>query len=206
MLSLAAGLAGGAIHALSGPDHLAAVAPLSLGSRRSGLLAGLDWGVGHGAGVALVGLLAILARDAIPIHLVSRWSELMVGFLLLGVAGWAFYNGYRSLRAGAAPNAAAHEHQRKRTATLGVGALHGSAGASHLIGILPATGLSTTGAVTYLAAYFVGAMLAMALIGAAAGELSARGGVKLRPLMMFGAATVAALVGSGWIVTSWPSA
>jgi len=204
MLSLAAGLAGGAIHALSGPDHLAAVAPLSLGDRRSGLMAGLDWGLGHGTGVALVGALAILARDAIPIALVSRWSELMVGFLLLGVAGWACYNGYRGLRAAAEPSAG--NHKRRRTATLGVGALHGSAGASHLIGILPATGLSTSGAVAYLGAYFLGAMAAMALIGAVAGELSARGGARLRPMMMFGAAAVAALVGSGWIVSSWPSA
>ncbi|MGE0325947.1 MAG: High-affinity nickel transporter [Polyangiaceae bacterium] len=203
MLSLVAGLAGGAIHALSGPDHLAAVAPLSLGNRRSGLLAGLDWGMGHGAGVILIGGLALLARDTLSIHLVSGWSEFGVGFLLLALGAWAGWKGYQAWRS---RGAELHSHQhRKRGATFGVGALHGSAGASHLIGILPATGLSTVGAASYLLAYFLGATLAMMLIGSVAGELAQRGGWKLRPLLMFAAAAVACVVGVGWIVSSWPA-
>ncbi|MEZ4370877.1 MAG: hypothetical protein R3B07_08625 [Polyangiaceae bacterium] len=203
MLSLVAGLAGGAIHALSGPDHLAAVAPLSLGDRRSGLLAGLDWGMGHGAGVILIGAVALIARDALSIHLVSGWSEFGVGFLLLALGAWAGWKGYRAWRSRGA-ELHRHEH-RKRGATFGVGALHGSAGASHLIGILPATGLSTVGAASYLVAYFLGATLAMMLIGSVAGELAQRGGWKLRPLLMFAASAVACVVGVGWIVSSWPA-
>ncbi len=203
MLSLVAGLAGGAIHALSGPDHLAAVAPLSLGDRRTGLLAGLDWGMGHGAGVILIGALALVARDTLSIHLVSGWSELGVGFLLIALGAWAGWKGYQAWRDRGAATPA--HHHRKRGATFGVGALHGSAGASHLIGILPATGLSTLSAVSYLAAYFLGATLSMMVIGSVAGELAHRGGWKLRPMLMFGAAAVACLVGMGWIVSSWPA-
>lgn len=205
MLSLVAGLAGGAIHALSGPDHLAAVAPLSLGNRRSGLLAGLDWGMGHGAGVILIGTIALLARDTLSIHLVSGWSEFGVGFLLIALGAWAGWKGYQAWRSRGADEHDHQHHHRKRGATFGVGALHGSAGASHLIGILPATGLSTLSAAGYLASYFLGATLAMMVIGSVAGELAQRGGWKLRPLLMLGAATVACLVGAGWIVSSWPT-
>ena len=48
MLTVITGaLVSGLVHVLSGPDHLAAVAPLATASRERGWLAGWTWGIGH---------------------------------------------------------------------------------------------------------------------------------------------------------------
>ena len=65
-----AGLAAGLIHVLSGPDHLAAVAPLA-GGRGRAWRAGFLWGLGHSGGVLAVGLLALALRGALPIDALS---------------------------------------------------------------------------------------------------------------------------------------
>lgn len=57
MIVLLAGLAAGAVQVLTGPDHLAAVAPLSVASREAAWKAGLRWGRGHCA----VGVLWLFA-------------------------------------------------------------------------------------------------------------------------------------------------
>ena len=62
MFAVLAGLAAGLVHVLSGPDHLAAVAPLAADADRSQWRAGLQWGLGHTAGVMVIGLLLISVR------------------------------------------------------------------------------------------------------------------------------------------------
>lgn len=204
MLSVLSGLAGGAIHAVAGPDHVAAVAPLAVGNRRAGFIAGLDWGLGHGAGVAAMGALAVLAKDWLPIDSVSSWSEFGVGFLLIAVGIWAGVRGYRLLKAGSEQATPEKNATRKRSASFGMGAVHGSAGAGHLLAVLPAAGLTTPAAIGYLVAYVLGAAGTMSLIGGLTGELSARGSWKTRPIILLVAATLAVLVGAVWLVRSWP--
>src|SRR5512136_1769586 len=82
------GLAAGLIHVLSGPDHLAAVAPLALNARERHWQPGLNWGMGHTAGVLLVGLLALLLREVLPIEALSSWGERLVGVVLIGIGVW----------------------------------------------------------------------------------------------------------------------
>ena len=78
-----AGLTAGLIHVLSGPDHLAAVAPLA-GGRRRAWHAGFLWGLGHSGGVLAVGLLTLALRGALPIDALSSWSERIVGVTPIG--------------------------------------------------------------------------------------------------------------------------
>ena len=80
LLAAMAGAFAGAVHALAGPDHLAAVAPLS--ARASGARAwrtGALWGAGHAAGVVLLGLLALWARSWLEPSWVSAVGERLVG-------------------------------------------------------------------------------------------------------------------------------
>jgi hypothetical protein len=201
MLSLVAGLAGGAIHALSGPDHLAAVAPLSLGDRWRGLRAGFEWGVGHGVGVALLGLVAVVAHQLVPIEELSSWCEALVGYVLIGLGAWALWRARGFARdSGTEPREEALRHHSP--ATLGLGVLHGSAGASHLAVVLPAAGLSLANAVGFLVFYVVGATAAMVVVGGAAGELSARGGRRYLPVLLGAAGLVAIVVGAFWVVAA----
>ena len=72
VLTLAfAGLLAGFVHVLSGPDHLAAIAPYAVRDQRRAWVTGVRWGIGHSAGVVGVGLLAMLARHALPLDALS---------------------------------------------------------------------------------------------------------------------------------------
>ena len=68
LIVIISGLAAGLIHVLTGPDHLAAVAPLSVRSSARGWLTGARWGMGHSAGVLMVGLLSLVLREVLPLE------------------------------------------------------------------------------------------------------------------------------------------
>src|SRR6185503_1492875 len=104
MTTAITGALAGIFHVLSGPDHLAAVAPLAAADRERGWMAGWSWGFGHAAGVVFVAVVAILLRDLLPpVELISAWSERLVGVALIAVGLWA-------LRRGATIAPARHEH------------------------------------------------------------------------------------------------
>ena len=74
LIALTGALAG-LFHVLSGPDHLAAVAPLAVEDGRRGWFAGWTWGFGHASGVVVVALLAILLRDCFRLSTFSLHGE-----------------------------------------------------------------------------------------------------------------------------------
>ena len=108
MIALLSGLAAGAVHVISGPDHLAAIAPLALDRWRKALAIGFRWGLGHSSGVLFVGILALLAREILPLRALSGWAERLVGLLLIGIGLWGLR---RSLRT----RLHAHEHTHDGT-------------------------------------------------------------------------------------------
>ena len=89
--TIIAGLTAGAVHVLAGPDHLAAVAPLAADGNVSPWRSGLYWGLGHAGGVVLVGIVAILVRELLPLELLSAWSEQIVGLVLIGIGTWGVW-------------------------------------------------------------------------------------------------------------------
>ena len=95
MIAALTGLVAGIIHVWSGPDHLAAIAPVSLKRAERGWVPGMRWGLGHSAGVGVVGLLSLWLRDLIPVNLLSTWGERTVGLLLIGIGLWAFRKALR---------------------------------------------------------------------------------------------------------------
>jgi ABC-type nickel/cobalt efflux system permease component RcnA len=89
MITILAGLAAGAAHVIAGPDHLAALAPIAIDRPQRAVALGLRWGLGHGLGVIVLGGLGILAQSSLDLHLISAWSELLVGFMLILIGLWA---------------------------------------------------------------------------------------------------------------------
>src|SRR5438132_678664 len=84
-----------------------------------------------------------------------------------------------------------------------MGILHGIAGSSHFLGVLPALALPTRGAaVTYIAAFGVGTVVAMTAFAAIIGSAGIRVGHRaaLHRGMMLTAATLAIAVGGFWLV------
>jgi hypothetical protein len=167
-----AGLLAGFVHVFAGPDHLAAIAPYAVTGKRDAWRTGVRWGLGHGAGVLIVGLLTLALRHALPVEALSAWSETCVGFVLVAI-------GLAGLRAALTDRTAGHRHAGHRShvhgrAALAVGALHGLAGSSHLLGILPALALpSDLAAGAYLVLFVVGGAAAMGIFAAVLGALAA---------------------------------
>lgn len=194
MLAALAGLAAGLLHVVSGPDHLAAVAPLAADRDGTQWRAGLQWGLGHTAGVIAIGLLLLAFRSVLPIDRISGVGERVVGVALLIVSVWAFAR---------ARSPHPHVHPAAR-ASFAMGALHGVAGSSHLFGILPAMALpSQAAAISYLAGFGVGAVLAMTIFAAIIGALAtgaARRGIDTYRGLLYACSLSAFLVGSFWLV------
>ena len=223
MISILSGLVAGLIHVFSGPDHLAAVAPLSVRGRSRAWLTGLRWGFGHASGVILVGLLSLLLRGVLPVDLLSSWSERFVGVVLIGIGLWGLRQAFTRHvhthehehdgrthwhlhvhRAHAAhPRAEARPHAHTHAA-FAVGTLHGLAGSSHFLGVLPALAFPTNGqAVAYLAAYGVGTVVAMASFASLVGLVAERfafSGTKAYRALMSGCSGTAVVVGAYWLV------
>jgi hypothetical protein len=185
----------GLVHVLSGPDHLAAIAPLAGGGQRAPAWLGVRWGLGHSSGVLLVAVAALFARDLLPFEALSSWSERMVGLALIGLGAWGFY------RSRARP---AREHRHERTA-FAFGTLHGLAGSSHLLGVLPALAQPTrTDALVYLAGFALGTIAAMAAFASAIGWLASRAqvrGAALHTRLCGVTSAAAVLVGVWWLAT-----
>ncbi len=220
MISVVTGLVAGAIHVVSGPDHLAAVAPFAAESRRKAWEVGLRWGVGHAGGVMFIGVLSLLLRDWLPVDAISSWSERLVGVMLIGIGLWGArralrghvhtheheHNGQRHVHIHAHDGATAHTHghggeHRHTHAAFAVGTLHGVAGSSHFLGVLPALAFPTlTEAVWYLAAYGVGTVVAMvgfsSLVGLSARSLAVSSAQAYRQMMAV--CSLAAVAVGGW--------
>jgi hypothetical protein len=216
MLTLLTGAAAGFFHVLSGPDHLAAVAPIALADRRRGWFAGWTWGIGHASGVVAIAVMAVLLRDVLPpVEAISAWSERVVGGVLIAIGLWALGRSARIAPAAHAHGALSHDHPHVQAgppwfrrlghahASFCLGVLHGIAGSSHFFGVLPALALPTRAAsLAYIAAFGVGTVAAMTAFAALAGAAGSRSAGRALPqrAMMLSAAVLALVVGSVWLV------
>jgi sulfite exporter TauE/SafE len=221
VISIVAGFLAGTIHVLSGPDHLAAVAPLSVESPRSGWRIGMRWGFGHAGGVLCVGLIALLLREVLPIHVLSDWAERLVGVVLIGLGLWGLHKAFQNhlhvhehthdgeshrhvhVHSHGHSSSRAAQHSHTHTA-FAIGTLHGFAGSSHFLGVLPALAFpSKAEAIIYLSAYGFGTVVAMTGFSSAIGLLSQgilhRGGLAYRSLMVAISAGAVG-VGSYWLL------
>jgi sulfite exporter TauE/SafE len=186
LITLLAGFFAGFIHVLIGPDHLAALAPLATKNRQNNKswLTGLRWGIGHTSGVLLIGALVLIFREIIPIDLVSTYSERVVGLVLVAIGIWALRkSGKEQIHTHQhSHNGTDHDHIHVHTtpsihkhthAALAVGTLHGLAGSSHILGIIPALALpSNILAAAYLTGFGLGTILGMILFSTLIGKLS----------------------------------
>ena len=216
MLTAITGALAGLFHVLAGPDHLAAVGPLALEGRRRGWVAGWTWGIGHASGVVLVATLAILLRDLLPpLEALSAWSERLVGIALIAVGFWALRRSARVRQAPHAHGAVSHDHLHVQAgpgwlrrishahASFCLGVLHGIAGTSHFVGVLPALALPTRAAsMTYIAAFGIGTVAAMtgfaAVVGRAGGYAPHHSLAQRR--LVAAAAILAIAVGGLWLM------
>ena len=200
-----AGIIAGFAHVLSGPDHLAAIAPYAVTGKARAWRTGVRWGFGHSAGVIAVGLLAVLFRDALHVDALSAWGERCVGLVLIAI-------GVRGLRTALAvarrSQAGAPPH---RHTPFAIGTVHGLAGSSHLLGVVPALMLpSELDACIYLALFGVGSIAAMGAFSSFVGWFADRRfgrGAAAQSALLAACSVAAVAVGCFWLLSLlWPTA
>lgn len=195
-------------HALE-PDHLAAVTTLVSQERNSAkaALLGACWGLGHTAGLIVVGTVLVLLRAELPPRLADLF-ELGVAVMLIVLGSRAVLQAVRQVAPGHAhPHSfAVHEHSGLTphvhigTWTLArrpliVGAIHGLAGSGALTALVLTTLPSTAARLTYMALFGLGSTVSMAalsgLLGWPLARLGAHSGVGRGISLVVGVMSVA---------------
>jgi hypothetical protein len=228
MAALLQGLLAGSAHVLTGPDHLAGVAPLALDRPRRArpAVVGAAWGLGHGLGVALLGLLGQTLLVTGDIAVASIWAERLVGAVLIGI-GLVALRRARGLVVHAHPHAhgrLTHSHlhvhepgpesdrhdgrapqhrHRHPYGAFGLGVLHGFAGAGHLWVALPSLAMGPAGAAAYLGGYLGVSVLVMTAFGASLGRVAAACGERAVARLLAATAVASIVIGAGWLILSW---
>jgi sulfite exporter TauE/SafE len=164
--------------------------------------------------------MSLLLRGVLPVDWLSSWSERLVGIVLIAIGLWGFrralsshlhahphlHDGRRHTHIHAhaphashpAPQAHAHNH-----AALALGTLHGLAGGSHFLGVLPGLAFATNlEALAYFVAFGLGTVLSMTAYSTTVGLVTqgfATGGVRGYRILMGGCSLAAVVVGCFWI-------
>jgi len=211
-----AGLAAGLVHVLTGPDHLTAVAPLTAARAAPGWRVGAAWGVGHSFGVAALAAIAIAASGWLRPEWVAAVSERLIGVVLVGVGCWGIARAFarwtasREHRHGDTAHSHAHWRVPGREggsggvlhshAPLWIGALHGLAGGTHLLGALAALALPVGPALVFLGGFAAGTVGGMTAFTAAVGRMSLALPGRLAAQALLGAVSAASVaVGAVWL-------
>jgi ABC-type nickel/cobalt efflux system permease component RcnA len=187
MLQFLTGILASSVHVITGPDHLAAVTPLAIENRQKAWHIGLFWGIGHVLGMLGIGGLYLILKELINVEKISGYSEYLVGFVLIGIGVWAILKTLRHfhfhhvhphfhdkpvpqvhIHRHAHEDEADHAHTHQKTnrqnsvTALLVGTLHGFAGISHFLLILPTLALPTLkDSVFYLSGFAAGTIFTM---------------------------------------------
>ncbi|XP_008807140.1 uncharacterized protein LOC103719597 [Phoenix dactylifera] len=168
------GLFAGCLHTLSGPDHLAALAPLSIGRTRvESAIVGALWGCGHDAGQVIFGLLFLLLKDRLHIEVIRTWGTRVVGLTLLVIGAMgireatevtpcvALENGECDVSIVEPLQTAPSGKKKIGFATFATGIVHGLQ-PDALMMVLPALALpSRLAGAAFLGMFLVGTVLAM---------------------------------------------
>ena len=173
MIIFLTGFIASVAHVVTGPDHLAAVTPLAIDSRKKSWMIGFSWGLGHTMGMLMIGLLFVLFKEYLPVGAISKHSDTVIGLLLIAIGSYAIVRTYRRHTHGNRPHSHFHtepflyahihkhthdsrvdhtgEHEHAHTgrvrqnafAAFFIGTIHGFAGFSHLFALLPSLALPT---------------------------------------------------------------
>lgn len=194
---LTAGLISSVLHVITGPDHLAAVTPFAIESKKKAWKIGLFWGIGHLVGMIFIGVLFIAFKEFIPVEAISSYSEQLVGLVLIFIGVWSFYKIFKEnkkhkhvhVHSTSAPiihkhvhehlDEQTHQHQHKEVkkqshfASFSIGFLHGLAGIAHFLLFLPVLGFEKqSDSFLYITGFGIGIPLAMVAYAFVIGKIS----------------------------------
>lgn len=196
-LPLFAGIIAAVAHVISGPDHLAAVTPFAIESKKKAWKVGLFWGFGHLLGMLAIGVLFLIFKEFIPVEKISAHSEKFVGFLLVGLSIWIFFQLFKNEKnhththVHSENNSIVHKHSHQHIsesnhnhthknlkhnnniASLSFGFVHGLAGIAHFLLFLPVLGFTSKfDSTQYIIGFGIGTIIAMVSYAFVIGNIS----------------------------------
>ena len=211
------GILAGFVHVISGADHLIAMAPSAITSPKIATRNSISWGVGHSSGVIVLAVLAIFIKDVTPLNKFSNYAEFLVGISLLIIGFFAIKNSFHlnihSHSHSHQHNGVAHhhlhfhsadgkKHNKHFHALTGLGLLHGLAGGSHFIAVLPALALPLPNAIAYLISYLSGSLASMILFTCLISVATLNAGQKFISKLIAFAGGLSFSIGLFWVQKS----
>lgn len=194
------GAGSGALHAVTGPDHLLSLGPTALGSREGSLRVGLAWGLGHAVGSLLLAVPLLFLASLVELPGLAQLGQRLAGLTLLATAVWSWWSMRRPASSSEPSSAPSASRQR---GPLLVGLVHGVTGAGALVLLLPVfMSGDTRASLQFLAAFAIGSTLAMgaltSAIGAFGKRLEARMIASIQRVLLSGSV----LLGGSWLFAS----
>ena len=189
IVSSLAGLAAGATHALSGPDHVAAVLPLAAEAPTRAARLGLSWALGHGLGTIALASVVLVLRAQLDLHGIGSTMEVVIGLVLVATGVFGLVRALRHTHG---------KHEHHAALALGIGGMHGLAGGAHVLVALSALALPLTDAALWIGTFVVGAAIAMGGIGVAIQGFGKHASDRWMRRFQIGTAVFTIVVGAIW--------
>lgn len=92
------GLTMGILHVLAGPDHLSALAVLSVGNSWRAMTLGFRWGMGHSTGLIFVAIIFIALKGDLDLRTLGRYCDLLVGAFMIVLGGYGVIGALKMFR------------------------------------------------------------------------------------------------------------
>ena len=80
------------VHVLSGPDHLSALATLSVGSSCKAFSLGIRWGLGHSTGLVVIAVVFLSLDGEMDIDKIGEYCDWIVGLFMIVLGIYGLYN------------------------------------------------------------------------------------------------------------------
>ncbi|TYZ51415.1 hypothetical protein PybrP1_012114 [[Pythium] brassicae (nom. inval.)] len=100
---IATGVSLGAVHIITGPDHLSALAALSSGLSRRAFVLGVQWGCGHALGILAVAGVFLAAGHVVELGAFRVVCNYVAGVLLVLLGLWTLRDASREFALQTAP-------------------------------------------------------------------------------------------------------
>jgi hypothetical protein len=205
------GISAGAAHTFAAPDHLAALVPLAVQSRRKAISVGVVWGLGHGVGVLVLGFFGVWIQSYFSIEALLEAAEVLIGILIAILGVNALRHG-RKIALHTSPATAIHmhtdveqacDHDHSNTSgwALGVGILHGFA-AGTVIALVPGLTGDMVSAGMFLLGYTLASVVTMAGFAWGVGQFAAKMQTKMLLATVYVVGGGSVLFGVGWVVAA----
>ena len=224
MISFLTGFIASIQHVVTGPDHMAAVTPLAIDTRKKSWLVGLGWGMGHTVGMLIIGGVFLLFKELLPINSIAKYSDQIIGILLIVIGSWSVIRTYIRYRHSHSHNELEHSHvhihesnsinnhkhhqkilvKNKSFAAFSIGIVHGCSGFNHLLALLPTLALPTMKqSIWYVIAFALGTVTVMItfafIMGLIAHRSEVRNQDKFLKIFTYTGGAAAIVIGIIWL-------